>query len=344
MAAPSVSDLYLACRNGDLETVQRLLPNTSIEVLNRLESNGSTCLHAASFHGHIEIVRLLLRTGASRQISNRYGCTPLDEAKTQEIADLFPRNPNAAKKRYSNNPVKQTEWQFAERTAESFSRAFYWNCVKDRGVKNTVKKIRKAHVLDNIDSEEDGKLVQSYFSKALETNNPIYLLKAYTAETSFYDNLNQFMATGSESDVYKKICRKWSGYYTGLIMKNPTFDRYRYSGLTYRGMEITQEDYAQYKIGRALSNKSFQSTSKSWKVAKGFAYPANPKPGRLPVIIVFDVISRSSALNIEEISEYADEEEVLIVPGTFFMVTNINQDERPCEISVKQIEWTNDEL
>jgi len=341
MATPNVSELYLACRNGDIPTVERLLVVTPLRTLNRLEPNGSTCLHAACYHGHKEIVRLLLEHGACRRVINRYGCTPLDEAKTQEIIELFPRSAEAARKRFSDSPAQQPEWQFEEDYAESYSRAIHWGCIKDRGIKKTIKKIRKAHAIED-DGHPSTEVVQNYFKDALETNNPILLLKAYTAESQFYKRLNHEMASGNRRQVFEKLRRKWTGYYTGIIVKNPAFEPYRFSGQTYRGMEITPADYAQYKIGVALANKSFQSTSKSWKIAKGFSCPSEPKPGRIPVIIIFTITDRRSALSIEEISDFQYEEEVLIVPGTLFIVNNINQTEVPHEIELRQLEWDNE--
>jgi len=338
MATPTVSDLYLACRNGDIATVQHLLPGTSIQILNRLEPNGSTCLHAASHNGHKDIVRLLLAHGACRRVVNKYGCTALDEAKTQDVADLFPRTNEASRKRFSDSPAQQPEWQFSQNSAESFSRALHWNCVKDRGIKKTVKKIRKAHVIDD-GEDEAANIVQNYFNEALETKNPICLLKAYTVESQFYKRLNREMASGNDRQVFIKLCKKWTGYYTGIIVKNPAFEHYRYSGETYRGMQITPADYQQYKVGVALSNKSFQSTSKSWKIAHGFACPSTPTPGRLSVVLIFTIVDRRSALSIEEISEFQNEEEVLIVPGTLFIVKHINQSETPYEVEVEQIPW-----
>jgi hypothetical protein len=341
MATPIVSDLYLACRNGDMATVERLLPNIPIRSLNVLEPNGSTCLHAASYHGHKEIVRLLLAHGASRRTINRYGCTALDEAKTQEVADLFPRTTEAAKKRFSDSPAQQPEWQFEDGNAEDFSRAFHWDCIKDRGIKKTIKKLEKAHILDD-DDESAAAIVKNYFDSAKEKNDPIYLLKAYTVESQFYRQLNREMATGTRRQVFKKICKKWTGYYTGIIGRNPAFEPYRFSGQTFRGMQITQSDFAQYKPNIVLANKSFQSTSKSWKIAKGFACPSNPIPGRLSVAIIFTITDRRSALSIEQISEYQNEEEVLIMPGTLFLVTNVNQNEMPYEVELLQLEWKNE--
>jgi len=338
MSTPVMSDLYMACRNGDIATVQRLLPVTPLKILNRLEPNGSTCLHAASYHGHKEIVRLLLAYGASRRVINRYGCSPLDEAKTQEIADLFPRTAEASRKRFSDSPAQQPEWQFDEDQAEYFARASHWGCIKDRGVKKTIEKVEKSHALQD-DHDEAIKIVQSHFNDARETNDPIYLLKAYTVESQFYKRLNHEMASGNRRQVFKKLCKKWTGYYTGIIAKNPAFERFRFSGQTYRGMQINPSDYEQYRVGVALANKSFQSTSKSWKIANGFACPSKPTPGKLSVIIIFTILDRKSALSIEEISEYQNEEEVLIVPGTLFIVTNVNQDEIPYEIELRQLDW-----
>lgn len=339
MATANVSDFYLACRNGDIDMVKRRLPTIPVKVLNSLEANGSTCLHAAAYHGHIDIVRLLLAHGASRRIINRYGCTPLDEAKTQEIADLFPRTGDALKKRYSDSPAQQPEWQFEQDSAESFSRATNWGCIKDRGIKKTIKKIEKAQALDDDPNDPSTKIVQNHFNEALETNNPIPLLKAYTVESQFYKRLNHEMATGTKRQVFKKLTKKWTGYYTGVIVNNPAFDPFRFTGQTYRGMQINPSDFAQYKVGVALSNKSFQSTSKSWKIASGFALPSRPTPGKIPVVIIFEITDPKSALSIEQISEYQNEEEVLIVPGTLFLVAYINQDEVPYEVHLEQLKW-----
>lgn len=344
--APPVSELYLACRNGDIAMVERLLPSTPLDVLNRLESNGSSCLHAASYHGHKDIVRMLLAKGACRRLTNRYGCTALDEAKTQDVADLFPRSTEAAKKRFSDSPAQQPEWQFEDGHAEDYSRAIHWNCIKDRGIKKTLKKLNKAHLFDHYEVDEDEQksiaIVQNYFTQARENNDPICFLKAYTVESPFYKRLNHEMATGGRREVFKKLRKKWTGYYTGIILKNPAFEPYRYSGQTFRGMQITEADFAQYKPNIVLANKSFQSTSKSWKIAKGFACPSKPMSGRISAVIIFTISDRRSALSIETISEYQNEEEVLIVPGTLFIVTNINQDQIPYEIDLLQLEWKNE--
>jgi hypothetical protein len=88
-----LSEFYIACRNGDFNNVQQLLPTMSDEQKNSLEPNGSTALHAATYYGHHDVVKLLLENGCDTWILNKYQNTPYDEAKDEEIRQLF-RRPN----------------------------------------------------------------------------------------------------------------------------------------------------------------------------------------------------------------------------------------------------------
>lgn len=97
----SASEFYWACRNGDEKRVKQLLNCIPYDSLSRLELNGSTALHAASYYGHAEIVRLLLhQRSCRRERLNRYGLTAYQEAKNQEIRQLFHRPGN--KNRFSD--------------------------------------------------------------------------------------------------------------------------------------------------------------------------------------------------------------------------------------------------
>ena len=50
------SEFYWACRNGNVETVRKMLPNMTYEQVNQIEPNGSTALHAACFYNHPQVV------------------------------------------------------------------------------------------------------------------------------------------------------------------------------------------------------------------------------------------------------------------------------------------------
>ena len=88
------SEFYLACRNGDKEFVKDYLkkclktgrnPNyfdTSVR---------STPLHTASYHGHEEIVQLLLEHQADRSLLNVNGLSAYEVAANDEIRQLYRR-------------------------------------------------------------------------------------------------------------------------------------------------------------------------------------------------------------------------------------------------------------
>ncbi len=338
------SELCRAIRDGDFPKVNNLLPGTSIRTLNSLESNGHTCLHVASSCGHKEIVRLLLDHGASRRIEDRDGRTPLEVAKTKEVAEMFARLEEDAVKRYSVDPREQPKWLFGQDKAEAFSRAIQWDCIKDRGVKKTVKEIEDAKIngkklIDNNDQSKEVQSLRYYLNEAREKNDPSLLLKVYTIDSPFYGELNGYMATGNSKQVYEKICGKWSGYYTGAIMKNPALDKYRCSGVTYRGMKIDREALEQYKRGVVLTNKAFQSTSKLVTVALRFARLEERILGKVSVLIQYTILDRKSAFDIRDLSEFPEEEEVLMVPGSLFKVDCVDNRIEPYQIHLRQLTW-----
>jgi ankyrin repeat protein len=89
-----VSKFYLACRNGDVEFVRNYLltRDDTKDGLNQWESSvKSTPLHAASYHGHGEIVKLLIEHGCDRSQTNSDGLTAYEEAANDEILQLFKR-------------------------------------------------------------------------------------------------------------------------------------------------------------------------------------------------------------------------------------------------------------
>lgn len=86
---PTVSEFYIACRNASLDRVRGMLKSMTQDELSRVEPNGSTALHAACYHGHVDIVMMLLRKGFDRTVKNKYNCVPYDEAANDEIKKLF---------------------------------------------------------------------------------------------------------------------------------------------------------------------------------------------------------------------------------------------------------------
>ncbi len=77
--------------------------------LNQLEPNGSTPLHAATYFGHLDIVRLLLHEySCQRHLRNYRGFTAYEEAQTDEMRQLYHRPSNENRFNDDLNDTKQT--------------------------------------------------------------------------------------------------------------------------------------------------------------------------------------------------------------------------------------------
>ncbi|KAK6439543.1 hypothetical protein LTR95_004244 [Oleoguttula sp. CCFEE 5521] len=72
-----LSRLSYAIAEGDLALFRDLLSHEPAYLLNEVDYNGSAPLHVAASSPNLEIVRLLLKTGASVHLRNKAGRTPL---------------------------------------------------------------------------------------------------------------------------------------------------------------------------------------------------------------------------------------------------------------------------
>ena len=68
--------LLVASANNQLEVLQFLIKNHHAKI-NKSNDCGWTSLHHACLYGHNEIIKELLKNGASFTIRNRLGATPL---------------------------------------------------------------------------------------------------------------------------------------------------------------------------------------------------------------------------------------------------------------------------
>ncbi|CAI8028798.1 Ankyrin repeat domain-containing protein 29, partial [Geodia barretti] len=85
------TELHNAAERGDVEAVERLL-STSVNVNSRTEDEGHTALRLASWKGHVEVVRLLLKAGAAVFIPDKDGLSPLYVASQEghsEVVDVL---------------------------------------------------------------------------------------------------------------------------------------------------------------------------------------------------------------------------------------------------------------
>ncbi|CAF1224332.1 unnamed protein product [Rotaria sp. Silwood1] len=324
----TVSELYSSCRNNDINKVKELVSTLTLDEIDRIEPNGSTALHAASYYGHIEIVGLLLERGASRSIRNLHGYTPESESKGIEIRRLFLRENESERFVCHGDEI---EWMKVDENVHREAGKWRWiieHSWEGRNLDWLVHEVQTDFI--NIDFKESRHLerIKKYFDEVIDKKDPIYLITAYTAQTDFYSHLNKQLAIigGNFKSANDNVNRCGMKCYLQILFTHCAFDRMSYIGECYRGMKITQHDLGQYEVRSHIMNKAFLSTSFDYSVAKKFAIKhSEVNKQKFTAICTYKIRNRRTALSIMEISEYRHEKEVLIMPYTAFQVKSIRR-------------------
>lgn len=79
------SALHWAAIVGSPEMMGYLLENYTELDANGFDEGGDTPMHLAAFHGHLPVVRLLVRSDADAEAANAGGFTPLDLAQARRV-------------------------------------------------------------------------------------------------------------------------------------------------------------------------------------------------------------------------------------------------------------------
>lgn len=306
--------------------------------MNRMELNGSTALHVASYQGHEKIVELLLEKGASSSTKNKFNNTPLDEAKTEKIKEMIHRSMNNS--RFVSDSL---EWIIPTNDADFQAHQYMEKLKKygkDPNFHEFIVYIKEYYIDKDLRHVERIDKIEKLFSEAIRTKDPVYLIRAYTAETGFYSTLNVQLAKLRMEDLTNEN-NLGRAYYIGIIAFHPNFEMFSYTGLVYRGMVITREDLQQYKTGTRILTKTFSSTSKEVHVALRFLKRNHDIGDRLTTICTYQIRNERSALDIEHISLFPNEKEVLILPYSAFKIIDIQIDKEKSpnvEIKLKECE------
>ncbi len=211
----SLGALYMACRNGDLDIVQQLLPTLTLDEINQIEPNGSTSLHAACYFNHPQIVKLLLDCGALRTTLNSHGCTAFDEAATDQIKELFPRPFAAGQARFSDDILLEhaIEWISIEHGPYGW---WYKEFVGNKDVNKATDCILMDERFHDTSSTHK---IEYFLDKARKTQDPKWLVQAYSAETGFCHAINKALALGHRSwklHMYKKAFTLLSVFFSTM--------------------------------------------------------------------------------------------------------------------------------
>jgi hypothetical protein len=188
--------------------------------------------------------------------------------------------------------------------------------------------------------------VYRYFQEAYDTNRVEPVVRAYTSETSFYRLINEDLANLVSSNNFRDIALSpdaprdrlyWEGALdvACVIVNHPNLDRYRIRNerKVFRGMRVPNIVLANYCIGNRFMNKTFLSTSNSRGTANLFQGSTADEVG---CICIYTLVpsERRTAMDIQGISKFVSESEVLILPYTTFEVTSVK---------IHQIDGTSDQ-
>ena len=347
------SQFYLACRNNQIRKVKEYLRKMTLDQIDQIEPNGSTALHVASYRGYPLIVELLLKAGADRSIPNKYNCLPFDEAKNDQIKKLFLRQSN--QNRFATNQG-HILWDFINEDAfnhsiqeRMFIKSIYDNITGTTSIETMFEKIEKNYIRQGLNNIQGIEHIQRFFQRATKELDPIWIIKAYTAETDFYKVLNTEIACGT---TQYQMERK---YLITLLYHHPKLNQFNFIGNSYRVVQMTDHQIKTYQINSTLMTKSFFSSSIDQKITEyfliekqiQFKQTSTLQRKRLDgtiiqswVMFIYHIKHQRTALHIENISQYANEGEILIMPFTLFTIQNIQTiqlDHLPNNPSLTQI-------
>lgn len=175
------------------------------------------------------------------------------------------------------------------------------------------------------------------------SNNGIqYLIRLYTLETGFYGALKQ-------NPIPLAL---------PLFMAVETMKNRYFQGQSYRGTHMIDDEIATYKLAAnspesLLQIKHFTSTSTKRSIAEEFANPTRQKSDDTQtncVILIFTFSEQcEQAISLRRISdtqpslsEFENEDEVLILPWTLFHVERVHEESPSSyEIYLSNIELPN---
>ena len=191
--------------------------------------------------------------------------------------------------------------------------------------------------------------LKRFFQRATKEQNPIWILKAYTAETDFYKALNTEIACGT---TQYQLERK---YLIALLYHHPSLNDLTFVGTSYRVVQMSSDQMKNYRIGFTLMTKSLFSSSVDQKITELFLFRKDQQSKQSStlqrkrldgtsiqswVMFTYQIKHQRTALHIENISQYANEGEILIMPFAHFTIQNIQQiqlNRLPSRMSITQI-------
>ncbi|CAF0827947.1 unnamed protein product [Didymodactylos carnosus] len=333
-----LSGLYRACRDNNINQVERLLKRLKLDEINRIEPNGSTSLHVACHYNRAEIVRMLLKRGADRFIRNRHhNLTPFEEATDPVVRGMFYLLHDSE---LCIRPDGTIPWTIIKNH-------FTWDNIRAmklylehilciHGLVTMLNHLRK-YYLPHLDLSKKREQVERLFDQAIVERSSVPIIRAYTL-SEFSRKANEHLANALSQRIQidpERNSRTTCAYYLASIITftsdkelPPTsFD-------TYRGIVMTKDEIRKYHRDDIIVNTAIVSTSKDRHVALMFASEGveqslrrNEKMDRLVQVgVVFRyrfLPGSTRTMVVKHVSEFQEEREVLIRPMSTFKVENL---------------------
>jgi hypothetical protein len=337
-------EFYQSCCIGDLNSVRELLPILSYDEVNYIDSmTGCTSLHVACSNNYHQIARLLLENNVcDRFIRNQNNKTAYDMAYSNEIRTLFirPRH-QIDENRFVDISENQSPFRLISNSLSESIRPNNWvtgyfSIAEARDAQlmfalsqaspiirfllhNRTERESKILVQRLLDisipkTHEQYQRAHKYYEEFLHKKSLPRLLRMYSLPTEF------FKALRSNADAFTVI----------LYLNLRKLSDHAYHGSTYRGMVIPSIELDAYRWAHQhasiVETRAPQSTSKNRAVAERYADLQNVEGNKVSVIVRYKFTQICpTAINLDDISYFAEEEEVLLLPFTLFRVISIKE-------------------
>jgi len=193
----------------------------------------------------------------------------------------------------------------------------------------------------------DGARIKDFFARAFEEHDPNYIITAYTYCQNFTKLLNTDMARNVIHDL-KNGCSQFccdslystedgTKSITSILLYHPKFLEFNFTGEVYRGIVLSKNALDHYVFGSSIITTTFLSTSKDRAVAERICDKGSSNPQMHQFFCTYTVVNKNcTALDISTKSLYPDEQEVLILPYSAFLITKIEEGDDTTNIYLKE--------
>jgi len=325
----------------------------NIKTIDRMGHYGNVALHVTSCYGYNEVIQLFLTNSALTSLENISSRLTFYDALTMhEIKELFKvSNLHDSQEKIldsvyiewslnGNNLIKKAK-QFREQINLYRTYSNEHHLITNLLIEIIEYYLNEYLLKQERFSKDQTQRIEDYFKKAIEEQNYLkYFIKAYTLTNNFHRVLNKHLALYIlhyfDTQSYSSLRTKYRlinclVHIVTLVINHPDIHKYKYNGISYRGLLMNEKDLECYLISNHILNRSFVSTSKNREVAKLFAgrqENISTKTSNrydlteIAVLLKYTIKQNQTAIDIEHMSEIPDEEEVLILPFSVFQIKN----------------------